>query len=286
MANLLRTLIYNKEVSLTLADTTEIVAEGVRLHKLSAASGYVYGKAMSALTYMSACLKEEAGEVSFTLQCDGEIGDIGASGNRALFLRGYIGNTDIRGVPTAATERLALGDNGSFTVVRDDGYNRPFVGTCGFPKEAELDKILEEYYRISEQLPTRIKTVAEINEGGMVAFSGIIAVQPLPFASKETLKKVAELNLNEVLDVLKKEGVQKTAMTCFVPDEEVWEERTAIYRCNCSREYLSGVLVTLGEGQLRDIIRTEGEVRVHCHYCNTDYEFTSEDADRLFPKGS
>ena len=54
MKNLLRTLIYNEQVSLTLADTTEIVREGIRLHGLSKGSGYVFGKALSAMTFMSA----------------------------------------------------------------------------------------------------------------------------------------------------------------------------------------------------------------------------------------
>ncbi len=283
MGNVLRTLLYNREVSLTVADTTELVSEGIRLHKLSPASAYIYGKAMSALTYTSACLKEESGEVSFTLQCDGAVGDIGGSGNRALFLRGYLGG-EVEGEPGTESERLALGENGSFTVVRDDGYNRPFVGTCAFPGHAGFDEILEEYYKVSEQLPTRIQTLVEIDEGGRCAFAGVIALQPLPFASEETLQKVAAVDLSAALAAMKGQGVEAFAKSYFTPDEEVWEVRRACYRCNCSREYLSGVLVTLGEAQLRDIIRTEGAVRVHCHYCNTDYEFTSEDADELFPK--
>ncbi len=283
MSNVLRTLLYNKEVSLTVADTTALVSEGIRIHKLSPAEAYIYGKAMSALAYMSACLKEEAGEISFTLQCDGGVGDIGGSGNRALFLRGYLGGK-LDGEAGAESERRALGENGSLTVVRDDGYHRPFVGTCAFPKGASFDKILEEYYKISEQLPTRIQTLVEIDEGGRCAFAGIIVLQPLPFASEEALQKVAATDLSAALASLKGRGVEAFAKAYFAPDEEVWEAREAIYRCNCSREYLSGVLVTLGEAQLRDIIRTEGAVRVHCHYCNSDYEFTSEDADKLFPK--
>ena len=93
MNNVLRALIYGDGVSLTLADTTEIVREGIRLHGLSKASAYIFGKGMSAMTYMSACLKEETGEVSMSLKTNGEAVDIGISGNRALHLRGYIANT-------------------------------------------------------------------------------------------------------------------------------------------------------------------------------------------------
>ena len=71
MKNVLRTLVSEGQVSLTLADTTEIVREGIKLHKLSPASAIVFGKAISAMTFMSACLKEETGEISLSVQSDG-----------------------------------------------------------------------------------------------------------------------------------------------------------------------------------------------------------------------
>ncbi len=282
MNNLYRALIFDGQVSLTLADTTAIVQTGIDLHKLSPLSAYVYGKAMSALAFLSGGLKEAQGEVSLSLRSDGGLVDIGASGNRELRLRGYIGNTELTGVLSEENERLALGENGAFTVVRDDGYNRPFVGACAIPSEGGMDEVIEEYYRISEQLPTRVKTEVEIGEGGECLFAGVAAVQPLPFASEETLEKVRALDLSALLALVKKAGVEQAAKQAF-PKLSVGEGREAVYKCNCSREYLAGVLVTLGEAQLRDIIRTEGAVRVHCHYCNTDYEFTGEDADKLFP---
>ncbi len=282
MKNVLRSLVFDGQVSLTLADTTQIVGEGLRLHKLSPASAYVFGKALSALTFMSACLKEEQGEISLALQCEGEAGTLGVSGNRALRIRGYIGNPSMEGAPDQKTERRALGQ-GSFTIVRDDGYNRPFVGSCAL-NEGGMDASTEEYYRISEQLPTRICTEVCLDERGRCTFAGVIALQPLPFASEEVLKRVATLALREPLTAMQSAEPAIVAAQYFQGEIGEVELRQAEYKCNCSREYLTRVLVTLGEAQLRDIIRTEGAVRVHCHYCNKDYEFTAEDADGLFPK--
>ena len=284
MSNLLRTLIFNDEVSLTIADTTEIVREGMRLHKLSPASAYLYGRGMSALTYMSSCLKESTGEISLSLKCEGEAADMGISGNRALNLRGYVANTQIEGGANYESELRALGNDGSITIIRDDGYSRPFVGSCGFPQQLSMDDIFEEYYRSSEQIPTYIATVVEINEEGVCLFAGVLALQPLPFASEETLDKVWSLDLYEILETLKGRQVEEVVRENFQTTSKVWELREARYKCNCSREYLKGVLVTLGEEQLRDIIAQEGAVRVHCHYCNSDYEFTEEDANELFKK--
>ncbi len=277
--NVYRGLIYNGEVSLTIADTTEIVNEGIRLHKLTPSKGYLLGKALSALTFFSACLKEEKGEISLSIQQDGkEI--IGASGNRALSLRGYIAEGELY-CQNEDEERIFFSSGGSFTLVRDDGYNRPFVGSCALLEGSTIDEGVEEYYRVSEQLPTRIKTIAKLNEGSRCAFAGVIALQPLPFASEETLEKVARFDLAALLKDVEERGMEEGAQARF---EGEIEKRRAAYRCNCSRDYLSAVLVTLGEAQLREVIHAEGEVRVHCHYCNTDYVFTGEDVDRLFSK--
>ncbi|MBR4943082.1 MAG: Hsp33 family molecular chaperone HslO [Clostridia bacterium] len=284
MNNLVRTLIYNGQVSLTVADTTEMVAEGIRLHTLSPLSARVFGKALSAMTFMSSCLKEETGEISLALACDGACGGISVSGNRKLFLRGYVENTSLEGESNDENERKCLGNECSITIIRDDGYSRPFVGACVLPENAGLDEGFEEYFRISEQLPTRITTLVEFDEKNECVFAGVIALQPLPFADKSVLESVANTPLQTLLQDMKKIGIPRLLRSAFTIDEMTFEEREAVYKCNCSREYLTRVLISLGEEQLREIIREDGAARIHCHYCNTDYEFTDEDANKIFKR--
>lgn len=284
MKNLLRTLVYNGQVSLTLADTTALVAEGARLHALSDTSAYLFGKALSAMTFMSACLKGETGEISLSLKTSGAGGEIAVSGNRALAMRGYIENTGLVGAFNEETERTAFAENGSLTIIRNDGYARPFVGACAFPAVGGLDEAFEEYFRISEQLPTRIATTVKIGENGKVLFAGVAVLQPLPFADENTLQKVHAADLDKLLCDILARGVESAAQNSFDKDEQVWEVRTAQYKCNCSRQYLTRVLVSLGEEQMRAIIREDGAVRIHCHYCNSDYAFDEKDADELFSK--
>lgn len=283
MKNLVRTLIYNGQVSLTLADTTEMVARGAGVHTLSKASAYVFGKALSLMTFMSACLKEETGEISLSLK-GAACGEIAVSGNQKLYMRGYILNTNAVGEGDRESERALLSGNAYLTVIRDDGYRRPFVGTCVLPENAGLDEGFEEYFRISEQLPTRLYSGVEFDGEGKCRFAGVVAVQPLPFAEEKTLAAVASLDLPAILEKIKNEGTMSALKSQFEVEAETIEVRNAQYKCNCSREYLSRVIVSLGETQLRQIVREDGAVRVHCHYCNTDYEFFDEDIDRLFEK--
>ncbi len=279
MKNILRTLIWSGQVSLTVANTTELVREAINLHKLSKSTAIVLGKALSAMTFASAGLKEETGEISLSVQGNGTGGSLGISGNRALRLRGYIENVKAEG-----DEETCWGTHGALTIIRDDGYNRPFVGTCAFSKNGGVDEAFEEYYRISEQLPTRIATTVELNDNGDCLFAGVVALQPLPFAEQETLERTANAPLGQILQELKSKGVEECVKERFDTNESVWDFRRVEYKCNCSKEYLSRVLVTLGEKELRRMIEEDGAVRVHCHYCNKDYEFTSADADALFPR--
>ena len=267
MANILRTLIFEEQVSLTIADTTEIVEEGIKLHGLTGEKAEAFARALSFLTFMSSALKEESGEVSLSIKTNGKILDLCASGNAKLNIRGYLDWKD--------EGETLLGD-GSLTLVRDDGYFRPFVGACALVQEGNLDENFEEYYRTSEQLPTFISTVYMENEGGKVAFSGIIVLQPLPFVGEVALAKIPDaLMRKRILGEVSKKGILAVAKEAFGVIEENCVLKNAAYRCHCSREYLKGVLVSLGETEFRNIIKEDGAVRAHCHYCNTDYSFKS-----------
>lgn len=273
--NVLRALIYEDQVSLTIVDTTELVKVGLDRHGFKGEQADVFARTMSFLTYVSSCLKEETGEVSISLQTDGKLSTLSASGNTALAMRGYLA------WDTEKTE--SIGD-GALTLVRDDGYSRPFVGSCALVK-GSLDQSFEEYYRISEQLPTEITTCFLENEGGRVAFCGVIALQPLPFASQTTLEKMPdEKQRLAILKEVARDGLFAVANRAFGVKEEDCHYKRAEYRCNCSREYLKGVLVSVGEKELRQIVKEDGAIRAHCHYCNTDYAFDEKDVDEMFQK--
>jgi redox-regulated HSP33 family molecular chaperone len=209
--NVLRALIYNEEVSLTMADTTSLANEGIQRHGLSGEGAIAFARTLSALTFMSACLKERSGEISLAFRTDGKILNLGASGNAELAIRGYLDWHD---------EGKSILGEGSLTVVRDDGYNRPFVGACEVASKEDIDNSFEDYYFTSEQLPTFIKTILKRDGAGEVEFCGIIVAQPLPFASEETFAKIPDsyelekiLNENGQIDAKKLDPITYDSST-------------------------------------------------------------------------
>ena len=276
MKNTLRCLILNDQVSLTAIDTTELVKKGIQLHHLSKSAATTLGKVLSCVAFMSAALKEKKGQISVSLKGNGAGGSIGVSGDFAMHLRGYIDEPNANG-----NEQSLLGESGSLTVVRDDGYARPFVGSCAYEK-MNVDEAFEEYYRISEQLPTFIGSSVRFNENDELAFAGICVLQPLPFADE---KAVEELPKGEALRALTAEMEEKGInglQERFSIDGKKIEWKNAVYQCHCSREYLAEVLTSLGEAEMRRIVQEDGQIKAHCHYCNTDYVFKEEDIDGIF----
>lgn len=270
MKNTFRALIEEGQVSITAIDATSLVAEGVRVHGLTGKDAESFGKTLCFCAFLSSSLKEERGQVSLSLQS--ERGTYTVSGNYQMHLRGCFDKAE-------GYDGDGFGE-GTLTVIRQDGYGRPFVGACQLSESA--DESFAEYFRISEQLPTTIATRVEQRDGAIL-FAGIIAVQPLPFASEKALQNMPKGERLETLLEALKTGGEKSAFNGL--DVQTKSEKYAVYQCNCSREYLLGAIVTLGEKEVRKMIAEDGAVRVHCHYCNTDYEFTEKDADEAFLKG-
>lgn len=276
MNKIIRTLTFNDEVSLIAVDTTDMVNEAIRIHNLSSCAAVVLGKILTAVTYMSCWLKDGTGEISASIKSNGAGGVINVSGDSSLRIRGVIANKSVH-----CTEREVIGNEGYMTVIRDDAYSQPFVGTVPV-SSGDVEHIFMEYYLVSEQLPTSIKLDVNIGEDGKCAAAGGLFFQALPSASFESKSKLVELTRKTSFSALnaKEEGLENYIKKNF--DAKVLDERNAEYKCRCSREYIEGFLRAMHENELYEIVQKDGKVNVHCDYCNTDYDFDKEDLDKIF----
>ena len=170
------------------------------------------------------------------------------------------------------------------TVIKDDGFFRPFNGTCAL-KSDDVSENLMQYFHISEQVETAVAIGVKIRDGKCVSAGGVV-MQLLPNTAEENMDKAenAMQNFVHAADVGESFGADGIIEKYF--SEET--EKSGVYltfpeyKCNCSRKKIEGVIVPLGKDELKKIVEEEGLVSVHCHYCNTDYKFTAEDIERLF----
>jgi molecular chaperone Hsp33 len=59
------------------------------------------------------------------------------------------------------------------------------------------------------------------------------------------------------------------------------EELSAEYRCYCSKERVTGALVSIGEKDLRDMISEQGSAEVTCQFCDKIYNFSEDELTQI-----
>lgn len=285
MDQVVKALVGGGEISLTVIKNRDMVQKAAVVHLLSDLGMHALGRVLTAVTYMCAHLKDERGKISATFKGDGAGGDLCVAGDYFLHMRGAIDDPYVYLPKKDGEEDVAacIGKKGTLTVVRDDGYEQPFVGVCEL-SSGDVSEEFTRYFALSEQLPTAFALFVETKDDNC-AFSGGVMIQPLPGASEENVTKVGEIfSRPDLKELLKEMDAETFAKEVFGAEE--LSLQTPLYQCNCSRAYLRDVLMSFGEAELRDMLKKDGRICAHCHFCNTDYVFYEEDVDEMFAQGA
>ncbi len=56
----------------------------------------------------------------------------------------------------------------------------------------------------------------------------------------------------------------------------------AHFECSCSREKVGSMLKMLGRDEVNSVLDEQGQVEIHCEYCNQRYAFDPVDIAQLF----
>ena len=286
MGRILKTLIYNREISLSLLDTTDIVNVAIDYHKLSPLAAAALGRTMTATAFMATSLKNEDDKLSVTINGDGVGGSIVVCSDSFLHIRGYIDEPNVE-LPLNDKGKLdvagCVGRRGRLTVVKNMGLKEPYTGSCHIVS-GEIAEDFAAYYTFSEQQPTGMALGVKIGKDLKRVGAGGVVMQPMPGASEESLSKAEELlpcfsAISTLIETIGLDGIKEK----YFPDA-VFEEYNPVYQCNCSKEYVDKVLITLGEKELYDTVEKEGKIEVVCHFCPKKYTYFKEDVDELLGK--
>ncbi len=142
----------------------------------------------------------------------------------------------------------------------------PLVGT-------ELDACLEEYFRQSEQLPTRL-TLASTESG----VAGLL-LQALPShdPTDDTFDTAAALAATVSAQALSELPADRLLTRLFSDYEiRLYEPRSVTHDCRCTPEHLAGVVRMLGADELASLIEGNGEVELTCEFCNRTFNYDAE----------
>lgn len=284
MNRLVKTLIYDKQLTLCVMDTTDLVNEAIKIHKLSPLSAAALGRTLTIASFMSSQLKNDSDKLSITVVGDGVGGSIRVSGNANLDMRGSIDNPRAE-LPLRADGKLdvggCVGKNGRLTVVKSMGLKEPYSGSCRLVS-GEIAEDFTAYYTFSEQQPSAIALGVKIAEDYTCMGAGGVVIQVLPNASEEAIAKAEEVmgHFSNISALIKQKSIEEIIKEYF-GETTALEEYTPKYNCLCSKEYIEKILITMGKDELDSIIKEQGKITVNCEYCEKDYVFYKEDVDKL-----
>jgi molecular chaperone Hsp33 len=149
----------------------------------------------------------------------------------------------------------------------------------------EIAEDITHYYATSEQTPTVCALGVLVNTDLTVINAGGFIIQLLPGAAEGAIEKI-ETNVSHISPITELLSESKSpediAGILFEGFEyDILEERTAEYRCDCSRERVERILISIGTDDLRQMAEEQEATEVKCHFCPKVYEFSSEEVGRL-----
>jgi molecular chaperone Hsp33 len=197
-------------------------------------------------------------------------------------------------LPAAATLATLTGGGRLAVTLDNQQHTHRYQGVVPLAHEG-LAACLEEYFARSEQLPTRLVLAANAER------AAALLLQRVPVGASASAADDARA-AEQAEDAWRRIGLLAATLTaeellrqpCEVilrrlyheDDVRLFEGAPVFFQCVCSRDRVTGILRSLGEGEVRDILRERGDVEVRCEFCNRAYTFDSVDAARIFAAGS
>jgi molecular chaperone Hsp33 len=283
---LVKALAYDGQIRAYAVQTTDIVTEAQQRHQTWRTASAALGRSLTAGVMMGAMLK---GEDKLTIKIDGggPIGVILVDSNAKGEVRGYVTNPQ---VDFEANEhgkldvRRAVGTDGTMTVVKDVGLRDFFSGQVPLVS-GELGEDFTYYFATSEQVPSSVGVGVLVNPDDTILAAGGFIFQLMPGVEEETITKV-ENRLKEIPPISKlvQKGLTPEEILIELFGEEhvnVLERMEVKFQCICSRERFSNAIISLGTGEIEEMIVEDGQAEAHCHFCNEKYLFTKEELEVL-----
>ena len=263
-----------------LIESTNLVQRAKDIHHLSRTATAALGRTLTMAAIMGSMLKNDSDSITAQIKGGGPIGTILAVAHGDCSVKGYVGNPDVE-LPRVGKKLPvgpAVGKDGKLTVIKDLHLKEPYVGQVNLVS-GEIAEDFAMYFTASEQTPSLVSLGVLVSDEKVESAGGLL-IQMLPGASEAAIASI-ENSAGMFMDISAtmreyhlKDAVQQLLLHL---EPEVLQERTPQYRCDCSRERIERMLVTLGRDELADMIEKQHGAQVDCHFCNRRYEFSEDD---------
>jgi molecular chaperone Hsp33 len=260
-----------------------MVEEARKIYDATPTSIAALGRSLSAAGMMSKMLKDDKAKLTFRINGTSDIKSIIVVAKPNGDVKGYISNPYVDR-PLKVNGKLdvggAIGSDGELFVIVDYDMKEPYVGKSELVT-GEIAEDLAHYYVNSEQLSSVVALGVFVNSDEEVIAAGGLILQPLPDASEQTIQKLEQSigDMDTITSMMNNGLTGEEIIGKALGDLEfdIVERDEIRLKCDCSRERMEEALISMKKEELEDILQNEKKAEVHCHFCNTTYEFTEED---------
>ncbi|MDU1413157.1 MAG: Hsp33 family molecular chaperone HslO [Clostridium sp.] len=284
---LIRATAKDGEVRIIAAITTDLVNEGVTVHKCMPTASAALGRMLTGGVLMAAMLKNDNDKMTLQIDGNGEAKGIIVTAYPDGRVKGYIGNPSVD-FPLNEKGKLdvggAIGKDGDLKIIKDMGLKEPYIGQVPI-YTGEIGDDIAYYFTVSEQTPSAVALGVLVDTDLSIKAAGGFIIQMMPGAS-DLLADMITYRLEEVPSVttMISKGMSIEEILEYIfegMDLKIYESITPEYKCDCSRERVERVFMSIGEKDLKDIYNEGKTEELLCHFCNKSYKFSQEDIKNL-----
>jgi len=237
------------------------------------------GELLAAAGLLSATMKFD-GILTLQARGDGDLSLLMADCTRHDSLRGIARLVD-GARPDTRDLRQLLG-HGHLAITIDPAEGERYQGIVPLEQDS-LNRCLEDYFNLSEQLPTRLWLFADGQRAGGLLLQAL----PTKLQSQQARDNYFE-HLCILADTLTGDEMlaldNTEILTRLFHQESVrlFEPRALRFACSCSESRTGDMLLSLGQKEVDAIIAERGSVEVQCQFCHQLYHFDEARIAALF----
>lgn len=283
---MVRATAANAQIRAFAVTSRELVEYARAAHNTSPVVTAALGRLMSGALMMGGMMKGEGDVLTLRINGDGPVHGLTVTADSLGHVKGYADQPQAM-MPPNSVGKLDVGGvigKGVLQVMKDMGLKEPYSSTIAL-QTGEIADDLTYYFAASEQVPSVVALGVLMNRDNTVRQAGGFIIQLMPFTSEEVIGRL-EAKLKTITSVTKllEDGKGPEEMLESVLGElglEITERVPVSFQCDCSRERVEKVLLSLGQKDRQELIDEGEDVELHCHFCGRNYVFSVEEIKNL-----
>ena len=276
----------NHQVRIFVVITRELVETARQAHGTSPVATAALGRLLTAGAMMGSMQKGEDDKLTLKIQCDGPIGGLLVTADGKADVKGYVNHPEVM-LPPNQYGKLDVGGalgSGVLSVIKDMGLKDPYVGQTQLVS-GEIAEDLTYYFAASEQVNSSVALGVLMEKDNTVKQAGGFIIQLMPFTEEAVIEKLEE-NIRElpsVTTMLQSGDTPETMLQKLTRgmDMESLDKIPTRFYCDCCKEKVEKVIISLGKKEIQEMIDEEKPIEVNCHFCNKNYEFSVDELKDL-----